>query len=49
MQVKINLVMKTILVPTDFSKNAGNALRYAISIANKMQAKIINKKNIFEG
>ena len=41
MQVKINLVMKTILVPTDFSKNAGNALRYAISIANKMQAKII--------
>jgi nucleotide-binding universal stress UspA family protein len=33
--------MKTILVPTDFSKNAENALQYAINLANKMQAKII--------
>ena len=36
-----NKEMKTILVPTDFSKNAENALRYAINLANKMQAKII--------
>jgi nucleotide-binding universal stress UspA family protein len=33
--------MKTILVPTDFSKNAGNALDYAIAIAKKEKAKII--------
>jgi nucleotide-binding universal stress UspA family protein len=33
--------MKTILVPTDFSKNAKNALIYAIEIAKKMKAKII--------
>ena len=33
--------MKTILVPTDFSKNAENALHYAINIAKRMQAKII--------
>lgn len=33
--------MKTILVPTDFSKNASNALNYAISIAKKEKAKII--------
>ena len=33
--------MKTILVPTDFSKNANNALDYAIAIAKKENAKII--------
>ena len=33
--------MKTILVPTDFSKNAENALHYAVNIAKRMQAKII--------
>jgi nucleotide-binding universal stress UspA family protein len=33
--------MKTILVPTDFSKNAKNALHYAVNIAKRMQAKII--------
>jgi nucleotide-binding universal stress UspA family protein len=33
--------MKTILVPTDFSKNAENALRYAINLGERMQAKII--------
>jgi len=30
-----------ILVPTDFSKNAANALNYAIAIAKKGKAKII--------
>ena len=33
--------MKTILVPIDFSKNAETALFYAITLANKTQAKII--------
>src|ERR1700749_616032 len=33
--------MKTILVPTDFSKNAETALYYAINLANKTQAKLI--------
>src|ERR1035437_6280700 len=33
--------MKTILVPTDFSKNAENALLYAINLAKRMSAKII--------
>jgi nucleotide-binding universal stress UspA family protein len=33
--------MKTILVPTDFSKNADNACRYAIEIARETKAKII--------
>jgi nucleotide-binding universal stress UspA family protein len=33
--------MKTILVPTDFSKNANNALDYAIKLAEKENAKII--------
>ena len=33
--------MKTILVPTDFSKNAENALHYALNLAEKTQAKII--------
>lgn len=33
--------MKTILVPIDFSKNADNALNYAISLAKKEKAKII--------
>ncbi|MEP7170894.1 MAG: universal stress protein [Bacteroidota bacterium] len=39
--------MKTILVPTDFSKNADNALKYAIEIAKEMKAKII-LMNIYE-
>ncbi len=33
--------MKTILVPTDFSENAENALNYAVNIAKRTQAKII--------
>ena len=33
--------MKTILVPTDFSGNADNALNYAIHLAGKDRAKII--------
>lgn len=33
--------MRTILVPTDFSKNAKNALNYAIAMATKEKAKII--------
>lgn len=33
--------MKTILVPTDFSKNADNALDYAIHLAKNEKAKII--------
>lgn len=33
--------MKTILVPTDFSPNAENALNYAIAIAGKYNARII--------
>lgn len=33
--------MKTILVPTDFSKNATNALNYAVALAKKENAKII--------
>ncbi len=33
--------MKTILVPTDFSENADNALNYAIELAKKEKAKII--------
>lgn len=43
MQYKKNKIinMKTILVPTDFSKNAGNAVQYAIKIAKKQKAKII--------
>ena len=39
--------MKTILVPTDFSKHADNALKYAIEIAKEMTAKII-LMNIYE-
>ncbi len=33
--------MSTILVPTDFSDNAGAALRYAIRLCNQMQANLI--------
>lgn len=33
--------MKTILIPTDFSKNADNACKYAIEIAKATKAKII--------
>lgn len=33
--------MKTILVPTDFSKNADNACKFAIEIAKEYKAKII--------
>jgi nucleotide-binding universal stress UspA family protein len=33
--------MKTILVPTDFSENANNALDYAIELAKREDAKII--------
>ena len=32
--------MKKILVPTDFSDNANNALRYAVNIANYFQAEV---------
>lgn len=33
--------MKTILVPTDFSKNADNALKFAMALAKEENAKII--------
>jgi len=33
--------MKTILVPTDFSKNALNAMKYAYAYAEKTQSKIV--------
>jgi nucleotide-binding universal stress UspA family protein len=33
--------MKTILVPTDFSKNANHALRYAMELAKKENSKIL--------
>ncbi|MBS1637544.1 MAG: universal stress protein [Bacteroidetes bacterium] len=33
--------MKTILVPTDFSKNAQNALKYALAYAEKTKSKIL--------
>jgi len=33
--------MKTILVPSDFSKNATTALQYAIHLGNSMQAKLV--------
>ena len=32
--------MKKILVPTDFSEHANNALRYAINIGNYFEAEI---------
>lgn len=34
-------LMKTFLVPTDFSKNAFNALNYAASLANQINGKLI--------
>ena len=40
LSVKKNQAMKKILVPTDFSKNAENALVYAIDFANKCNGKI---------
>ena len=40
-QIKNKLVMKTILVPTDFSKNASQALNYAIELAKHQNAKLI--------
>lgn len=33
--------MKTILVPTDFSHAAGNAAEYAVSLAKKMNARVL--------
>lgn len=33
--------MKTILVPTDFSKNSNNALKYAVALATEKKLKII--------
>ena len=39
--------MKKILVPTDFSENANNALRYAINIANYFEAEV-NLVNVYE-
>ena len=33
--------MEIILVPTDFSKNASNAIDYAVEIAQLTQAKLI--------
>lgn len=33
--------MKTILVPTDFSKCANNAMMYALEIANRLEARIV--------
>lgn len=33
--------MKTILVPTDFSKCANNAMMYAMEVAKHMEAKVV--------
>lgn len=33
--------MKTILVPSDFSKNATTAFLYAIHLSNLLQAKLV--------
>lgn len=33
--------MKTILVPTDFSKCANNAMMYALEVAQRTRAKIV--------
>ncbi|MBK7309938.1 MAG: universal stress protein [Sphingobacteriaceae bacterium] len=33
--------MKTILIPTDFSSNANNALNYAIELCKKDPAKLL--------
>ncbi len=33
--------MKTILVPTDFSKSANNAALYAVNLSKEMKAKIL--------
>ncbi|MCX6297077.1 MAG: universal stress protein [Bacteroidetes bacterium] len=35
------MAIKTILVPTDFSKTAANALNYAVKVAEKTKSKII--------
>jgi len=40
-------IMKTILVPTDFSANADNALNFAIELSKKMKSKII-LLNVFD-
>ncbi len=34
-------IMKTILVPTDFSKNANNALKFAVGLAKEEKARIL--------
>lgn len=34
-----NCIMKNILIPTDFTENAGNALRYALELARVSKAK----------
>ena len=33
--------MKTILVPTDFSKCANNAMMYALEVAKRIEAKVV--------
>jgi nucleotide-binding universal stress UspA family protein len=33
--------MKTVIVPTDFSENATNAVRYAAALANQVKAKLV--------
>jgi len=38
--------MKEILVPTDFSPNANNALQYALNLANQLQSKVIILHNV---
>jgi len=37
----IKKIMKTILVPTDFSKCANNAMMYALEVAKRLEAKIV--------
>lgn len=39
--------MKTILVPTDFSKCANNAMMYALEVAKRIQAKIVTLYVVF--
>lgn len=39
-KIKIIIAMKTILVPTDFSKHANDALDYAMELSRKMKASV---------
>ena len=40
-EISVKQIMKTILVPTDFSDNADNALYFAIELAKKQKSKLL--------